>query len=181
MSKKHQAQLRKIDEKMSLENRANDLSRARSVTVGTCFGGTTELIMRANDGHILWTPMQPAEVVELIHQLAANVGCHIHVQPRKDFSSWREWNLTEAEKLHYNGHAAFVNDMAPFNQLGISGVDQALIERLKVEGFQGTEGGKGGVRPLFKEQELLSKGKENVVATKKTVNRRSTKRSAKAS
>lgn len=181
MSKKHQAQLRELEEKMSLENRANDLSRARSVTVGTCFGGTTELIMRANDGRILWTPMQPVEVVELIHQLAANVGCHIQVQPRKDFSSWREWNLTEAEKLHYSGHAPFVNDMAPFTQLGISGVDQALIERLKVEGFQGTDGGKGGIPPLYAEQELLSKGEENVVATKKTVNGRSTKRTPKTS
>jgi hypothetical protein len=87
--------------------------------------------------------------------------------------------LTEAEKLHYNGHVPFVNDMAPFNQVGITGADQALIERLKVEGFQGVGGGKGGSLPLHAKQELLNKGEENVVATKKTVNRRSIKRAAK--
>lgn len=130
---------------MTYESRQGDMLRARSVTVGTCFGGTTELMMRGNNGSILWTPMQPVEVIELIHQLAANVGCHIQIQPRKDFSSWREWNLTEDEKTHLNGHPPFVNDMAPFQQLGITGVDQEVINFLKVHGYQGVGGGAGGI------------------------------------
>ena len=129
---------------MSYETRQGDMLRARSITVGTCFGGTTELMMRGNNGSILWSPMQPVEVIELIHQLAANVGCHIQVQPRKDFSSWREWNLTEDEKTHLNGHPPFVNDMSPFQTLGITGVDQEVLNFMKVNGFQGVGGGAGG-------------------------------------
>jgi hypothetical protein len=163
----------------AFRNLKSNASRARAITVGTAFGGTTEISIRGDGGDTLWCLMQPVEVMELIHQLSANIGCHIHIQPRKDFSSWREWNLTEAEKLHYNGHVPFVNDMAPFNQVGVTGADQALIERLKVEGFQGTDGGKGGIPPLHAKQELLNKGEENVVATKKTVNRRSAKRTTK--
>jgi len=165
----------------AFRNLKSNASRARAITVGTAFGGTTEISIRGEGGDTLWCLMQPVEVIELINQLSANIGCHIHIQPRKDFSSWREWNLTEAEKLHYNGHVPFVNDMAPFNQVGITGADQALIERLKVEGFQGVGGGKGGSLPLHAKQELLNKGEENVVAIKKTVNRRSAKRTTKAS
>jgi hypothetical protein len=163
----------------AFRNLKSNASRARAITVGTAFGGTTEISIRGEGGDTLWCLMQPVEVIELINQLSANIGCHIHIQPRKDFSSWREWNLTEAEKLHYNGHVPFVNDMAPFNQVGVTGADQALIERLKVEGFQGVGGGKGGSLPLHAKQELLNKGEENVVATKKTVNRRSAKRASK--
>lgn len=157
----------------------SNASRARAITVGTAFGGTTEISIRGDGGDTLWCLMQPVEVMELIHQLSANIGCHIHIQPRKDFSSWREWNLTEAEKLHYNGHVPFVNDMAPFNQVGITGADQALIERLKVEGFQGVDGGAGG-RPVNKKQKRLEKGDKNVVAIEKTIDGRSAKRTTKA-
>jgi hypothetical protein len=56
----------------------------------------------------------PVEITELIHQLAANIGCHIAVKPRDDFASWREWRVSEAEKKHLNGHAPFPNDMSVF-------------------------------------------------------------------
>lgn len=67
-------------------------TRARSISVGYAFGGTTEISMRSQDSTHLWVLMRPAEVIELINQLAANIGCHIHIQPRKDFASWRQWN-----------------------------------------------------------------------------------------
>ena len=73
----------------------SQLNRARSITVGTAFGGTTEISMRSNAGNVLYSIMQPVEVIELIHQLAANVGCHILVKPRNDFSSWREWRVSQ--------------------------------------------------------------------------------------
>jgi hypothetical protein len=100
--------------------------RARSVTVGTAFGGVTELIMRRTDGTFTYAIMQPVEIVELIHQLAANVGCHMQLVPRKDFASWRDWKLTEAELAHYRGvqplpgvgWPPYSNDMAPHNQVG---------------------------------------------------------------
>ena len=104
--------------KLELENHQSNLSRARSVSVGTAFGGVTEISMRCNDGRTVWAIMQPVEVLELIHQLAANVGCHINVQPRDDFSSWRSWRVTEEEKKHLNGHPPHPNDMALHNDVG---------------------------------------------------------------
>jgi hypothetical protein len=101
-------------------------TRARSVTVGTAFGGTTELIMRRGDGSFTFAIMQPVEVIELIHQLAANIGCHLQLVPRKDFGSWRDWKYTEAELAHYRGEQFLPgvgwpphpNDMAPHSQIG---------------------------------------------------------------
>ena len=101
-------------------------SRARSVTVGTCFGGTLEISMRRNDGSNTFAILQPVEAIELIHQLAANVGCHLHLTPRRDFAAWRDWKLTEAELAHYRGvqhlpgvgHPPHVNDMAPHMLVG---------------------------------------------------------------
>lgn len=113
-----QKKLQQFCENQEFENILSNQSRARSVTVGTAFGGTTEVMMRGDGGRHLWCVMQPVEVIELIHQLASNVGCHIAIKPREDFSSWRDWKVTEAERLHMNGWAPFVNDMAPFNQLG---------------------------------------------------------------
>jgi hypothetical protein len=70
--------------------------------------------------------MQPVEVIELIHQLAANVGCHLQLTPRRDFAAWRDWKYTEAELAHYRGvqplpgvgHPPHVNDMAPHMLVG---------------------------------------------------------------
>lgn len=111
-SKKHERAIRETEERMGEESRLGDLNRARSITVGTAFGGTTEIGMRCNDGRFVWSLMQPVEVIELIHQLAANVGCHLHLTPRRDFSSWRDWRVSEQESLHLNGHPPFSNDMA---------------------------------------------------------------------
>ena len=110
--------LEEMQFEMEIENRASNLNRARSVTVGTAFGGTTELMMRSDGGRHIWCVMQPVEVIELIHQLAANVGCHMALKPREDFSSWRDWKVTDQEKLHYNGWAPFGNDLAPHMQIG---------------------------------------------------------------
>ena len=101
-------------------------TRARSVTVGTAFGGTTELTMRRGDGAFTFAIMQPVEVIELIHQLAANVGCHLQLTPRRDFAAWRDWKYTEAELAHYRGvqnlpgvgWPPHVNDMAPHMLVG---------------------------------------------------------------
>lgn len=101
-------------------------NRARSVTVGTCFGGTVEVSMRRPDGTNTFAILQPVETIELIHQLAANVGCHLQLVPRRDFASWRDWKYTEAELAHYRGvqhlpgvgHPPHANDMAPHMQLG---------------------------------------------------------------
>jgi hypothetical protein len=126
MTPKLKKEIQKIDEQIIADSRKGDVSRARSFTVGTAFGGITEVGMRTNDGTYVWTPMQPVETIEFIHQLAANVGCHIQLVPRKDFSSWRDWKYTEAELAHYRGVQPLPgvgwpphpNDMAPHNQVG---------------------------------------------------------------
>lgn len=77
--------------------------RARSITVGTAFGGTVEISMRRPDGTPTFVIMQPVEAIELIHQLAACSGCHIHLTPRKDFASWRNWDYSKEELDYYRG------------------------------------------------------------------------------
>lgn len=127
---KHAEKLRELESKMDLENRESNYNRARSIMVGTAFGGTAEIMMRGDGGRHLWCLMQPVEVIELIHQLAANVGCNAQLSPRNDFASWRDWRVSEAEKKHLNGHAPFVNDMAVYQQLGASGYDDDEAKKI---------------------------------------------------
>lgn len=122
--------MRRIEMEMDVESRESDRNRARSITVGTAFGGTTEVMMRADGGRHVWCTMQPVEVIELIYQLAANVGCNADLRPRKDFSSWRDWRVSEAEKKHLQGHTPFVNDMAVFQQLGASGYNDEEAQKI---------------------------------------------------
>lgn len=158
-----------------LENFESNLNRARSISVGTAFGGTTEIIMRGNGGRYMWCVMQPVEVTELIHQLAANIGCHIAVKPRDDFASWREWRVSEAEKKHLNGHAPFPNDMAVFQQLGASGFNQEQAEAtlndwLGQKEYEYVNGGATN-KPSKRELKNIKESVAAKKAAKKTVNK----------
>lgn len=82
-------------------------NRARSITVGTAFGGVTEVMMRNNKGEVIWCLLQPVEVVEFIHQLSANIGCHINIIPRKDFAAWRDWRYNSEELAWSRGDQHF--------------------------------------------------------------------------
>lgn len=96
MPSKPKSELRQKIEDMYEEHEyasiAQNKYRARSVTVGTAFGGVCELILRS-DGATVWAQMQPVEVVELIEQLAAGAGLQVAMRPRVDFASWRGWNV----------------------------------------------------------------------------------------
>jgi hypothetical protein len=142
----------KFAKKMLEADRQATETRARSVMVGTAFGGSTEISMRLNNGVSVWAILQPVETIELIHQLAANVGCHINIQPRKDFSSWRGWINNDG-----SGYPEFGNH--PPQAIGVNS-----HPREEQPGIH--------VNVPIKEQ-------ENVVAIKETVKRRSTKRTAK--
>lgn len=146
--------LKEVDEQMSSHSRDGDMYRARSVLVGTAFGGTTEISLRNMNGTVTWALLQPVETIELIHQLAASVGCHINLQPRDDFSSWREWRVGEAEKKHLNGHPPFANEL-PLDRL------HSLPTPAEQPGMN------------------INRSNEHVVAIKKTVNKRSAKRTTK--
>lgn len=93
MNKLHNKFIEETHQKYERAGLQSNFTRARSVTVGTCFNGIAEIILRAHDGSILWAPLEPVEVGELIHQLAGTIGCHVNIQPRKDFLSYRYPNF----------------------------------------------------------------------------------------
>ena len=101
-----------------LRNIKSNASRARSVTIGTAFGGVTEISLRGESGDVLWCLLQPVEVTELIHQLAGNIGCHINIQPRKDFASWREWKDDTTGLIAGSNHPPHPNDLAVYHNVG---------------------------------------------------------------
>jgi len=165
--KEFQKELERRTKLRQLENlEAND-TRAQSITVGTAGGGTTEITMRSQSGKFLWNTYQPVEIIELIHQLSANVGCHLQLIPRQDFASWRDWKVTPEELAYARGiqhlpgagFPPFVNDLSMHREVG------AAIPPPKEQAG----------RPKIENKE-----KENV-ATKKAVNKRSTKRSRSSS
>jgi hypothetical protein len=168
--KELQTRLNEIRNRQEIEGYEANFNRARAVTVGTSFGGTTEVSMRGNGDKFLYCVMQPVEVLELIHQLAANVGCHIAIKPRDDFGSWREWRVSEAEKKHLNGHAPFPNDMAVFQRLGAIGFNQEQAEATMDEWLSQKEYEYVNGAAQNKKEKVNEK-----VATKKIVNRRSSK------
>lgn len=134
--------------------------RARSITVGTCFGGTVEIGMRRQDGEHTFGVFQPVEVIELIHQLAASVGCHVALKPRTDFSSWRRWKVEPHMDAGPNW-PPFVNDLEPHKTVGAQ-MPHALEQP--------------GMQPAL----MARSENEQTVATQKTVGRKRTKRAAAA-
>lgn len=176
-----------IDHIKSLEEINKDLNmsksrRARAISVGTAFGGTSEISMRTEDDASIFCFLQPVEVVELIHQLAGNIGCHIHLQPRKDFASWRDWRLTDEEKIHLDGRPHPVNDMAPFNQLGANGVNPMILQKMDAERIPESGGGRGGMQGHELSggygANVYSGDLNEVMATEKPKKRRGTKQSS---
>ena len=146
--KEFQKEFREKQQQLQLKMLDANRNRAQTVSIGMSGSGMTEITMRGDDGTFLWNVYRPAQVIELIHQLASNVGCHIHIQPRKDFASYREWKeVPEEEKTYLNG----------FSPLA----DQQI-------GCEKTE--------LLPQETNKSMEKDNV-ATKKAVNKRASKRS----
>lgn len=147
----------KQDRKLMIRAVKEAERRARSVTVGTAFGGTVELTMRQTSGEFTFAILQPVEVVELIHQMSASIGCHLQLKPRKDFSSWREWKEEHNTALGA-GWPPFSNDLEPHHQVGAN--------------LPPPEQQPGMIKPEIRST-------ENVMATKKPKNQRSTQRTAK--
>ena len=98
-----ESKLRQLINDMSEENEYKNLmqnrDRARSVTVGTCGGGSLELHMRG-DYHSSWMLLTPVEALELAEQLAAASGVHVAMKPKNDFSAWRGWNADNVDYDH---------------------------------------------------------------------------------
>lgn len=128
MAKKTESEIRKkileLYEENELANLEANKNRAKSVTVGTAFGGSVELSMRGDYGN-LWAIMQPVEVVELIEQLASGVGLQIAMRPRQDFASWRGWNV-EADARYWAGSGQWQIEQATISH-------KQMLEELKEE------------------------------------------------
>ena len=158
--------LKDIEDELKLieaENKLNSIksnkTRSRSITVGTAFGGVCEISMRTDSGEPVYCLLQPVEVTELIHQLAGNIGCHLSLKPRNDFASWRNWQVTEEEKLHLNGHPPHPNDLITHQHIGA-----VLPPPEQQPGLQNV---------------LLKEKNEEPLAIEKTVNKRKSKRTRK--
>lgn len=108
MSKKEETAVRKKINKMYEENEYANLqqnkNRARSITVGTAFGGVVEVHMRG-DYHSLWCLLNPVEALEIAEQIASACGVQIAMKPKDDFSSWRGWDVTNTNHIHWKGTA----------------------------------------------------------------------------
>jgi hypothetical protein len=165
MLDEHNARLRKLQ----LENGVSEFfNRARGVCVGTGMGGTVEINMRRQDGVYVYAILQPVEAVELINQMAAGIGCHVMLQPRQDFASWRSWKHSTEELEHFRG------DMFP--QGGGHAPHNKAIE----------DGGYGSSLPAPEEQAgmplpILRNENEEAVAVEAPKQRRKSKRVAASS
>ena len=88
------SELRKLIQEAYEQNELDSVlsirNRARSITVGTAFGGVCEITLRS-ENTFLYAQMQPTEVVEIIEQLAAGIGLDIALRPKQNFASWRGW------------------------------------------------------------------------------------------
>ena len=95
-----ESKLRQMINNMAEENEYKNMQqnrdRARSVTVGTCGGGTLEMHMRG-DYHSSWMALTPTEALEIAEQLASACGVKIAMKPKDDFSAWRGWNADNME------------------------------------------------------------------------------------
>jgi hypothetical protein len=149
-----------------LRNLKSNATRSRSITVGTAFGGVTEISMRGDGDQFLWCLMQPVEVTELIHQLAGNIGCHIAMQPRKDFASWRAWK-TDENLLSFSSHVPHPNDLALSHDVGA--------------GDPAEESSGLNLPTQNNDEEIFLKIRnrhEQSMAVEKTINKRKSKRTA---
>lgn len=163
-------------EQLEADKEANK-NRGRTLSIGTAFGGTVEVSIRMANGQTAWVLLQPVEATEIIHQLAAQIGCHIALKPRKDFGSWRAWD-DNLPALGQNTGLGMIGFHPTFSQFPpFEGQDPALLqEGYSKEHLSLLAQGKDISKMNLKQEEA-----EGAVATKKTVNKRTPKSRKKTS
>lgn len=177
--------LKEIEDEMVLQSRRADLFRARSVTIGTNFGGQLELSLRMNDGTTPWAPLHPPEAIELINTIAAAIGCHINIKPRDDFASWRRWKDTGGAiqiSGNYPNEVIEQQNTPPF--LGTSNLNDPELVRTNPELQHFLKEEEKRLAALKVQQEKLTLAKEQTdetMAIKKLKNKRIPKQPAASS
>ena len=108
MSKKKEQEVSELRQKIQEAYEQNEYdsilstrNRARSITVGTAFGGVCEVTLRS-ENNFLYAQIQPTEVVELIEQLAAGIGVEIAMRPKQNFASWRGWEEVIDQRIGWD-------------------------------------------------------------------------------
>jgi hypothetical protein len=101
-SKKQQKRLQELEEDFQYNSIRATQDRARSITVGTAFGGVIEVMLRA-DTTTLYAQLQPTEAIEIIEQLASACGLQIALKPREDFARWRDWCVDDNIAVIWKG------------------------------------------------------------------------------
>ena len=182
MPTKHEETLQKLMEENHVESTKRgieaDKYRARTVSVGHSGGGEVEIMMRGTSGDYLFNVYQPVEVIELINQLSAAIGCHIHIKPREDFSCYREWNeITDEQRAHLGEHAPFAEYNSNLVQCG-KGIASIRRKTQALEHLTATEDNIVSSMTAQITQSVMEKlNVQKTVAAKKTVKRKSSKRS----
>lgn len=117
-------ELEKILEARNIEAQKRSIKqekfRAQSVMVGKVGAGATEMSLRGVDGSYLFIVLHPSEVIELIHQTAANIGCTVAITPREDFASYRAWPNSSEITGETNGHSPHAKLANGFEKIGIA-------------------------------------------------------------
>jgi hypothetical protein len=92
--KEHQKKMNSLQNDLQYMSLQGNINRARSITVGTAFGGAIEICMRT-DLATYYAQLQPVEAIEVIESLASACGLQIALRPKQDFSAWRDWHVDE--------------------------------------------------------------------------------------
>ena len=98
---KNRKKINELCEENEIDSINSNRYRARSITVGTAFGGIVEISMRTESGY-MYAQLQPTEAIELIEQLAAGIGVEVAMRPKVNFASWRGWEEVIEQRIGFD-------------------------------------------------------------------------------
>lgn len=96
-----QKKLLEINVERIAQSTESEIDRARSFYIGKN-GTGIEFGLRGDGRRFLYYIMSENEAIEVVHSIAAAIGCHIALKPREDFAATRPWKLTEKERLFWD-------------------------------------------------------------------------------
>jgi len=76
-----------VNSLITLDSQTSVINRGRAITVGTCYNDEVEIIVRKNDGTVVWCPFNRIQIAEFIHTLSASIGCETIIKTRESFLS----------------------------------------------------------------------------------------------
>jgi hypothetical protein len=98
---KNRKKINELCEENEIDSINSNRYRARSITVGTAFGGIVEISMRTQSGY-MYAQLQPTEAIELIEQISAGIGVEVAMRPKVNFASWRGWEEVIEQRIGFD-------------------------------------------------------------------------------